>query len=90
MKPEFLEMDALAFSVGLDVGTADQALKAILSKLIGEQDRALWKLLPFMYATSFICSKTWGEAQYHSTVEGLFICLFACLFVILNGFFIFV
>jgi len=69
MKPEFLEMDALAFSVGLDVGTADQALKAILSKLIGEQDRALWKLLPFMYATSFICSKTWGEAQYHSTVE---------------------
>ena len=28
------------------------------------------KLLPFMYAAAFVNSKVWGEAQYHSTIEG--------------------
>jgi NCK-associated protein 1 len=69
LKPEFLEMDALALSVGLDAGTADQALKAVLSKLLGEQDKDLWQLLPFMYAAGFVSSKPWGEAIYRSAVE---------------------
>lgn len=69
MKPEFIEMDSLAASCGLDVGTADQALKGVLSKLVGEPDRSILKLLPYMYAASFLCSKVWGEAVYHSTIE---------------------
>jgi len=35
MKPEFLEVDSLASASGLEAGTADQALKAVLSKAIG-------------------------------------------------------
>jgi len=69
MKPEFLEMDALAHSIGLETGTADQSLKAVLSKLIGEQDKELWSLLPYIYAAAFVSSKTWGEAIYRSAVE---------------------
>lgn len=39
MKPDFLETDSLAMTLGLELGSADQALKAILCKIIGEQDK---------------------------------------------------
>jgi len=39
MKAEFLETDSLAMTLGLRLGSADQALKAVLCKLIGEQDK---------------------------------------------------
>jgi hypothetical protein len=41
MKPEYLELDSLAMTLGLDLGSADQALKAVLCKVIGEQDKCV-------------------------------------------------
>jgi hypothetical protein len=45
MKPEYLELDSLAMTLGLELGSADQALKAVLSKVIGEQDKYVSKRL---------------------------------------------
>jgi NCK-associated protein 1 len=70
MKPEYLELDSLAMTLGLELGSADQALKAVLSKVIGEQDKELWLLLPIIYAAAFVSSKTWAEAIFHPAIEG--------------------
>jgi len=70
MKAEFLETDSLAMTLGLRLGSADQALKAVLCKLIGEQDKDLWSLLPVLYAVSFVSSKSWTEAVYHPSIDG--------------------
>ncbi|KAL6050935.1 hypothetical protein QOT17_019527 [Balamuthia mandrillaris] len=69
MISEYLGCDALAAAVGLPLGTADQPLKAIISKVMGEQDKELWNLIPFMYAASFVTSKVWGEAVFRPFAE---------------------
>ncbi len=71
MKADYLEMDSLAAGVGQANGVGDQALKAVLSRMIGEQDKDLWVLLPYMYAASFVSSKTCAEAVFHPTIEGM-------------------
>eukprot|EP01114_Cavostelium_apophysatum_P008095 TRINITY_DN2037_c0_g1_i3.p1 TRINITY_DN2037_c0_g1~~TRINITY_DN2037_c0_g1_i3.p1 ORF type:complete len:968 (+),score=390.05 TRINITY_DN2037_c0_g1_i3:690-3593(+) len=69
MSPELLNIDALAADCGIDVGTADQALKKFLSKAIGSADAPLWDLLPFMYAAS-LNSTIWKEATFNPVIEG--------------------
>jgi len=69
MANDLLPLDCLALDCGLDVGTADQALKKFLSKAIGAADQPLWDLLPLMYAASFT-STVWKDAQFKAVIEG--------------------
>lgn len=59
----------MALESGIEIGTADQAIKKFLSKAIGSADAPLWDLLPYMYAASFN-SPTWKDAQYNPVLEG--------------------
>jgi len=69
MATELLPTDLLAMDCGINMGTADQALKKFLSKAIGSADAPLWDLLPYMYAASFT-SQVWRDAQYRPAIEG--------------------
>jgi NCK-associated protein 1 len=71
MAPEFIGIDSLAYDCGINVGSADQALKKILQKAIGSPDAPLLDLLPYMYAASF-SSTIWREAEYKAVIEGEF------------------
>jgi len=68
MSPELITIDALASDCGMNVTTADQALKKFLIKTVGSADAPLWDLLPFMYAAS-LHSNVWREAQYNAAIE---------------------
>jgi len=68
MAPELLTIDQMAMDCGIEVGTADQALKKFLTKAIGSADAPLWDLLPYMYAAS-INSSVWKDSQYKPVVE---------------------
>eukprot|EP01117_Protostelium_nocturnum_P003960 TRINITY_DN15235_c0_g1_i1.p1 TRINITY_DN15235_c0_g1~~TRINITY_DN15235_c0_g1_i1.p1 ORF type:complete len:1144 (-),score=340.06 TRINITY_DN15235_c0_g1_i1:56-3487(-) len=68
MANEFIPLDTLAYDCGVNVGTADQALKKAISRAIGSADAPLLDLLPYMYAASFT-SLTWKEADYKAIIE---------------------
>jgi len=65
--PELVPMDCLASDVGLNVQTADQPLKAWLSKVTVSD--SLWDLLPFMFAAGYT-APTWGGAVFNPVLEG--------------------
>lgn len=64
--PELVPLDCLASDVGLEVGTADQALKSWLSKV--SVTDTLWDLLPFMFAAGYT-APSWGSAVYNPVLE---------------------
>jgi len=68
MATEFLSIDSLAYDCGVNVGSADQALKKYLQKAISSIDGPLLDLLPYMYASSFF-SLMWREAEYKPFIE---------------------
>jgi len=68
MSPELIAIDSLAADCGMNVSTADQAIKKFLVKTVGSADAPLWDLLPYMYAAS-IYSNVWRDAQYNSAIE---------------------
>jgi len=69
MEPELLAIDLLASDCGIELGTADQAIKKFLSKAIGSADAPLMDLLPYMFAASFT-SNIWKDAQFRPIIEG--------------------
>lgn len=64
-------MDALAADCGVEVGSADQALKSALKKLFGssDSDQKIVKLLPAAFAITLFSSQC-REAQYIANLEG--------------------
>eukprot|EP01088_Endostelium_zonatum_P020849 TRINITY_DN7889_c0_g1_i1.p1 TRINITY_DN7889_c0_g1~~TRINITY_DN7889_c0_g1_i1.p1 ORF type:complete len:1222 (-),score=181.06 TRINITY_DN7889_c0_g1_i1:62-3727(-) len=70
LKPEMVEMDALALNCGIETvpGVIDQSLLAVLSKAITDADLDTWKLLPIMFAASFV-TKSWCDTSYRPFVE---------------------
>jgi len=69
MIPDLLAVDTLAIDLGVDPGSADQYLKAILKKSTSDSDKRVWDLLPIMYAAAFPTSSVWREAVFKSQVE---------------------
>lgn len=65
---ELIPSDALAFDAGLELGTADQALKKLLGKAYTSTDFPLVNSLPYLYAASF-SSIVWREAQFKPLIE---------------------
>jgi hypothetical protein len=70
MVEEYLACDILAYECGIDVGTADQALKYALRDAIGTtaDDVQLWSLLPTLTAATLLC-KSWNEADYRTGIQ---------------------
>lgn len=68
MQNELLPIDCLAADCGIELGSADQALKKFLAKAIGSAEAPLWDMLPYMFAVSFY-SSVWKEAQFKPVVD---------------------
>jgi NCK-associated protein 1 len=66
--PALLPLDLLAYDYGMDMASADQAMKAVLKKVHQEGDQKMWQLLPVMFAIVFT-SATWKEAVYMPAIE---------------------
>ncbi len=66
-----LAVDCLAKEIGLDVTSADHALKAYVQRGMGAggSDSAVWNLLPIMFASSLLVSKQWAEAEFRPLTE---------------------
>lgn len=62
-------MDTLAKDCGINVTTADQALKKFLGQSVGTADAQLWDVLPYMFAAAFT-SNVWKESVYKPILEG--------------------
>lgn len=71
---EFAGVDALAKDLGLDVQTADHALKTALLRgavggAAGGGDPGIWNLLPVAHAAALAQARLWLEAEYRPALE---------------------
>jgi len=63
-----LALDLFASDYGVDVGVADQGLKAVLKTAMGDGDQKTWRLLPVMFGVMFL-SLTWRDAHYIPSLD---------------------
>jgi len=63
-----LALDLLACDYGVDVGMADQSLKAVLKTAMADGDQKIWRLLPVMFGVMFL-SPAWRDAHYIPSLD---------------------
>jgi len=64
-----VSLDLFASDYGVDVGVADQSLKAVLkTALEGDDPSKTWKLLPVMFGVMFL-SPVWRDAHYIPSLD---------------------
>jgi len=63
-----LALDLFASDYGVDVGMADQSLKAVLKTAMQDGDQKTWRLLPVMFGVMFL-SPIWREAHYIPSLD---------------------
>jgi len=63
-----LALDLLASDYGVDVGVADQSLKAVLKTAMADGDQKTWRLLPVMFGVMFL-SPIWRDAHYIPSLD---------------------
>jgi len=63
-----LALDLFAADYGVDVGVADQSLKAVLKTAMADGDQKTWRLLPVMFGVMFL-SPVWREARYIPSID---------------------
>jgi len=63
-----LALDLLAADYGVDVGMADQSLKAVLKTAMADGDQKTWRLLPVMFGVMFL-SPIWRDAHYIPSLD---------------------
>lgn len=69
-RPALVPVDCLANDVGLDVGAADQSLKAALAQFkTTAEDVAEWDVLPHAVAAAFYDSSIWRRTTYLESVD---------------------
>ena len=68
MRPELLGLDALSTAAGVQLGSGDQALKALASRMISVEERAVWDQLPVLFAMIF-STKTVSESVWMPHIE---------------------
>lgn len=68
MRPELLGLDVLSSAAGVPLGSGDQALKALASRLISVEERAVWEQLPVLFAMIF-SSKVVSESVWMPHIE---------------------
>jgi len=67
-EPGLLALDLLASDYGVDVGMADQSLKAVLKTAMADGDQKTWRLLPVMFGVMFL-SPIWRDAHYIPSLD---------------------
>jgi len=63
-----LALDLLASDYGVDVGVADQSLKAVLKTAMADGDHKTWRLLPVMFGVMFL-SPIWRDAHFIPSLD---------------------
>jgi len=63
-----LALDLLASDYGVDVGVADQSLKAVLKTAMADGDQKTWRLLPVMFGVMFL-SPIWRDAHFIPSLD---------------------
>jgi len=63
-----LALDLLASDYGVDVGMADQSLKAVLKTAMADGDQKTWRLLPVMFGVMFL-SPVWRDTHYIPSLD---------------------
>jgi len=63
-----IALDLLASDYGVDVGVADQSLKAVLKTAMADGDQKTWRLLPVMFGVMFL-SPIWRDAHYIPSLD---------------------
>jgi len=63
-----LALDLLASDYGIDVGMADQSLKAALKTAMADGDQKTWRFLPVMFGVMFL-SPIWRDAHYIPSLD---------------------
>jgi NCK-associated protein 1 len=69
MTPDFVGTDSLAADAGLNIGTADQALKAALFTT-ATTDPKIWDMFVPMFAACVVTSSYWRDATFNSAIGG--------------------
>jgi len=67
-EPGLLSLDLFAGDYGVDVGMADQSLKAVLKTAMSDGDQKVWRLLPVMFGVMFL-SPIWRETRYIPSLD---------------------
>jgi len=67
-EPGLLALDLFASDYGVDVGVADQSLKAVLKTAMADGDQKTWRLLPVMFGVMFL-SPMWRDAHYIPSLD---------------------
>jgi len=67
-EPGLLALDLLASDYGVDVGVADQSLKAVLKTAMADGDQKIWRLLPVMFGVMFL-APVWRDAHYVPSLD---------------------
>jgi len=67
-EPGLLALDLFASDYGVDVGMADQSLKAVLKTAMADGDQKTWRLLPVMFGVMFL-SPIWRDAHYIPSLD---------------------
>jgi len=65
---DLLALDLLAADYGVDVGMADQSLKAVLKTAMADGDQKTWRLLPVLFGVMFL-SPIWRDAHYIPSLD---------------------
>lgn len=63
-----LALDLLASDYGVDVGMADQSLKAALKTAMADGDQKTWRFLPVMFGVMFL-SPIWRDVHYIPSLD---------------------
>jgi len=63
-----LALDLFASDYGVDVGVADQSLKAVLKTAMADGDQKTWRLLPVMFGVMFL-SPIWRESHFIPSLD---------------------
>jgi len=67
-EPGLLALDLFASDYGVDVGMADQSLKAVLKTAMADGDQKIWRFLPVMFGVMFL-SPSWRDAHYIPSLD---------------------